>query len=193
MAMEAFLNVSFKAYVDRILTARSRFLSKLLKRPIVLKANYQNIPAIVEYENRNNDKLIDMAFAGLLTRNELFERINERMVSDDSFNQYYTFQAGAWSPVIVENTDNEMQGVSQEQLQAQANLRGTVGGVQGILAIQASVASGTTDYTAALATLIEIYGFSMEVAVAILGTPGQNNQNGNNEINEGTGNNEGSN
>ncbi len=66
---------------------------------------------------------------------------------------------------------------------AQANLRGSVGGVQGILAIQSSVQAGTTDYTAALATLIEIYGFTPEVAAVILGTPNTNNngQNGNNQ------------
>ena len=105
MAMEAFLNVSFKAYDDRILTARSRFLSKLFKRPIVLKANYQNIPSIVEYENRNNDKLIDMTFAGLLTRNELFERINERLVNEPEFNEYFTFSNGQWIKV---NGNNEI-------------------------------------------------------------------------------------
>jgi hypothetical protein len=110
MAMEAFLNVSFKTYVDRILTARSRFLSKLFKRPIVLKANYQNIPAIVEYENRNNDKLIDMTFAGLLTRNELFERINERLVNDPGFNEYFTFNNGQWIKVNGNNEINEGTG-----------------------------------------------------------------------------------
>lgn len=53
--------------------------------------------------------------------------------------------------------------------EAAANLRGSVGGVQGILGIQASVSAGTTTYSAALATLVEIYDFSEETARKILG------------------------
>jgi hypothetical protein len=60
--------------------------------------------------------------------------------------------------------------VSQEQLDAQANLRGSVGGVQGILGIQASVKGGTTSAESAIETLIEIYGFTRETAIKILGT-----------------------
>lgn len=54
---------------------------------------------------------------------------------------------------------------------AKANLRGSVGGVQGILAIQAAVSAGTSDYNAAVVVLMEIYGFSEITAKAILGTP----------------------
>jgi len=56
-------------------------------------------------------------------------------------------------------------------LQAQANLRGTVGGVEGILNIQNSVATGVTDYEAGVAILVEIYGFTDEVARRVLGKP----------------------
>lgn len=63
----------------------------------------------------------------------------------------------------------ETAGRSPEELQAQAGLRGSVGGVQGILAIQSAVVAGTTSYDSAVALLVEIYGFSEEVAVEILG------------------------
>lgn len=59
--------------------------------------------------------------------------------------------------------------VSKEQMEAQANLRGSVGGVQGILSIQEAVASGTTSRSAAIAILGEIYGFEPDVAGSILG------------------------
>ncbi len=59
--------------------------------------------------------------------------------------------------------------VTQEELNAQANLRGSVGGVQGILGIQASVAQGVTSIESAIATMIEIYGFNRETAIKILG------------------------
>lgn len=55
--------------------------------------------------------------------------------------------------------------------EAKAKLKGTVGGVQGILEIQSSVAQGITDYSAALTILYEIYGFNENTARSILGTP----------------------
>lgn len=59
--------------------------------------------------------------------------------------------------------------VTQEQLDAQANLRGTVGGVQGILGILQAVASGTQNIQSAIATMNEIYGFNEQTAIKILG------------------------
>ncbi len=61
--------------------------------------------------------------------------------------------------------------VEQKRLDAQATLKGTVGGVQGILEIQKSVAEGITDRDAAIALLIEIYGFTEEQAINVVGTP----------------------
>jgi len=46
-----------------------------------------------------------MTFAGLLTRNELFERINERLVNEPGFNEYFTFNNGQWIKV---NGNNEI-------------------------------------------------------------------------------------
>ena len=62
--------------------------------------------------------------------------------------------------------------------ESQARLRGTVGGVDGILAIQEGVAAGTTDYEAGVSILMEIYGFDREKAVRILGTPGKKKTDG---------------
>jgi hypothetical protein len=57
------------------------------------------------------------------------------------------------------------------QAEAQANLKGSVGGVQGILQIQQSVANGITDYSAAISLLGVIYGIEEQTARQILGTP----------------------
>jgi phage gp29-like protein len=57
------------------------------------------------------------------------------------------------------------------QAEAQANLRGSVGGVQGILELQASVAAGTTGYEAGIAILELIYGYGDADARRILGQP----------------------
>lgn len=57
------------------------------------------------------------------------------------------------------------------EAESKAKLKGTVGGVQGILEIQSSVASGITDYSSAITLLFEIYGFSEKTAKKLLGTP----------------------
>lgn len=54
---------------------------------------------------------------------------------------------------------------------AQANLRGSVGGVTGVLSIQTSVSQEITDYDSGLTMLKEIFGFKEEIAKKILGTP----------------------
>ena len=61
--------------------------------------------------------------------------------------------------------------IDQKRLEAQANLKGTVGGVQGILEIQRSVSTGITQRDAAIALLVEIYGFNNEQASNIIGNP----------------------
>lgn len=58
-----------------------------------------------------------------------------------------------------------------ENAKAQAQLKGSVGGVQALIEIQASVSSGTTDYNAAVAMIVNIYGFDEETAKKLLGTP----------------------
>ena len=78
---------------------------------------------------------------------------------------------------IATNT-NGQQPIKRVENEAAANLRGSVGGVQGILAIQQSVNAGTTSYESALATLIEIYDFTEEKAKKILGEKNEfNNSN----------------
>jgi hypothetical protein len=55
------------------------------------------------------------------------------------------------------------------EAEAKAKLKGTVGGVQGLLQIQDSVSKGITDYEAAVVMLFEIYGFDDKTARALLG------------------------
>jgi HK97 family phage portal protein len=67
-----------------------------------------------------------------------------------------------------DNLQDAPEAIDQNAL-AQANLRGSVGGVQGILAIQQGVASGITSISSAVTTLVEIYGFDEATAKAVLG------------------------
>lgn len=69
------------------------------------------------------------------------------------------------------STDVTTNALDMVQAEAQAKLKGTVGGVQGILEIQRSVSDGITDVEAAVVLLEEIYGFSTETARRIVGKP----------------------
>ena len=55
--------------------------------------------------------------------------------------------------------------------QAQATLRGSVGGVTALLAIQQSVAAKTTTKEAGIAMIVNIYGFDEDTASKMLGNP----------------------
>ena len=71
------------------------------------------------------------------------------------------------------SSNNTKRSKNEEDLnkKAQANLRGSVGGVTGVLSIQKSVSEETTSYNSGVTMLVEIYGYSEEVARDILGQP----------------------
>jgi len=81
------------------------------------------------------------------------------------------------SPVVKSITSTPIDGATANadvvdiEAEAKANLKGSVGGVQGILEVQRSVAQGITDPDAAIALLYEIYGFDTETGARIVGTP----------------------
>jgi hypothetical protein len=65
----------------------------------------------------------------------------------------------------------EQQDPQQVEAQAKANLKGSVGGIQGLLEIQTNVSSGITDRTAALKLISLIYGIEGTDAEELLGVP----------------------
>lgn len=73
---------------------------------------------------------------------------------------------------IADDLDDDGGELSENErikIDAQSKLKGTVGGVDGILSIQEGVKNGTTQYSAALEILNEIFGFTDEKSRAILG------------------------
>ena len=97
-------------------------------------------------------------------------QIVERIINDIVQNQI-TWQGDyiEFLNIIEESVNTSENDV--EKLKAQASLKGSVGGVQGILAIQASVSQGLTDYESAITILNEIYGIDDNLARQMLGTP----------------------
>lgn len=65
----------------------------------------------------------------------------------------------------------EPEPTEDKTLDAQAVLKGSVGGVQALLEVQASYAAGTTSYESAIAILELIFGFDNTEADRLLGSP----------------------
>lgn len=87
----------------------------------------------------------------------VFKNIDPSIIPD--FKDFRTEEALAIAPITNET-----------QL-AQAELKGSVGGVQSLLEVQSSFAAGTTSYESAIAILDLIFGFNREQAIRLLGKP----------------------
>jgi len=96
---------------------------------------------------------------------------NEQMKVMNQYAEDLNKPRTAVGGVAVQPDSETSPQIDQKRLEAQASLKGTVGGVQGILEIQRSVSTGITDRDAAIALLVEIYGFTTEQASNIIGNP----------------------
>lgn len=79
-----------------------------------------------------------------------------------------SFQGGLKiiNPYLDEEEAKEAKSINK---QAQATLRGSVGGVQGIISLTEAVKSGTIDKESAVAIVRNIYGYSEKQAKAMIG------------------------
>ena len=96
---------------------------------------------------------------------ELFDRYKEPISSDFTIKQYSLTSDG------TTEDSGELTEAEKAAIQAQAALKGSVGGVQALLQVQASVADGITTYDSGVATLMEMYGFAEPIAKRLLGEP----------------------
>lgn len=72
---------------------------------------------------------------------------------------------------IIDTQIDTVDTAESKRLDAQAQLKGSVGGVQALLQIQQSVSQGLTDAESAIVIISEIFGFRLEIARKMLGTP----------------------
>jgi endonuclease III-like uncharacterized protein len=98
-------------------------------------------------------------------RNILETQINDLLKISGFYQGEYLNIKDLLTTVISENT------AQQENAKAQAQLKGSVGGVQALIQIQTSVGLGTTDYNSAVVMISKIYGFDEETSKLLLGTP----------------------
>ncbi|MEW5675563.1 hypothetical protein ABGT15_04560 [Flavobacterium enshiense] len=74
-------------------------------------------------------------------------------------------------PIIQIENAQSIDPAETKRLEAQAQLKGSVGGVQALLQIQQSVAQGLTDLESAVVIISEIFGIESSLARQMLGTP----------------------
>ncbi len=117
--------------------------------------NKKEIPELKVFTKQKNQQIREDVRAGILSTEEAKEIIYPDLQVQET-----------------NNNDDSLEGDSQaeqENRTAQANLRGSVGGVQGILEIQQSVSEGNTSRSSAMSILQTIYGFDAIQANEILG------------------------
>lgn len=97
--------------------------------------------------------------------NNLSKLLQDKQITQEEYRtELAKIGVGDGKPIpVVTGDDQEI-----ETRQAQATLRGSVGGVQGILAIQAAVSAGTTSRNSALGILTIVFGFTDQQANEIL-------------------------
>jgi hypothetical protein len=123
-------------------------------------SDYFHLPVFEEDLKMLSDSKMAMA-------NYLSKLLQDKQLTAEEYRQELKkIGIGDGLPIPTMQDSNQQE---VETLKAQATLRGSVGGVQGILAIQTAVSQGTATREAALATLEIIFGFSREQAIQILG------------------------
>ena len=73
--------------------------------------------------------------------------------------------------VVIDDNTDAVDPVDDATRAAQATLKGSVGGVTALLEVQKSYSEGLTTLNSAIAILVNIFGFTEEVAYDLLGNP----------------------
>jgi hypothetical protein len=152
--------------------------------------NHYDIPSVLRGDEKsglfNQDQMNDAyTYFNEITKDyrESIEEVFKYIMKDCAFLKVSTtrikekqFGGSALASISAAGTilDQEEERIKRE---SQANLRGSVGGVTGILQIQQSVSQGFTDYNAGVSILQEIFGFSEDVSKKILGSPAKIKEN----------------
>lgn len=137
------------------------------------------LPAIlIDYED---NKLGSTSGEAIKQAFDFFNLMTEddRAILSRSFEEIFkTFPAlkdkTNWAIKPLSNEKDIIESVSDadaKKLEAQAMLKGSVGGVTALIALQQGVSAGTTDLNAAIEIVKEIYGIPDDVARKMIGTP----------------------
>ena len=139
---------------------------------VYIKVDESKIKVLNKPNQELSNKVLNEVQAGVLpvevARHILYEELFPMPENLDELVKVEEIQEDIGNNEVDSNEDG---GGSEPNLneQAQASLRGSVGGVQGILEVQAAVAAGLTQYDAALTLFTTVYGFDESTARELLG------------------------
>ena len=102
------------------------------------------------------------------TEREILQKLINKLISKMNNEQLNNADLKITPLISQEVGEDEAEA---EKRRAQATLRGSVGGVTSLLAMQQSVSEGITDLNAAVEIIKEIYGINEDTAKKMLGTP----------------------
>jgi len=128
----------------------------------VLHTHFNLIFSELEYEfSSKNIDFYELAEA--LQRTAIKAKVNAMLTLIDN-------DAANRAAIALNGTENT-QDPEQIEADEKAKLRGSLDGMNGILALQTSVAAGTTSPEAGIIALQLIYGFDLQTATKMLGKP----------------------
>ena len=148
-------------YINTIIPAWTDFFNLLNKTLSTSVEKIKIIPAFEHVEALQRNE-IEKNTAMQTKSTVLLSELDRNIIDINEYRQQMGYTA-----LPPDETEEDAPASTKEQ----AALRGSVGGVQGILAVQASVSNGTTTRNAALSILTIIYGFTGEQANDLLGQP----------------------
>jgi hypothetical protein len=164
-ALDQLLEQYYESEYQRNELFQAYYLKLIKIEPFV----HSSVEEVVAMPISDDDKLAKIYFSDWLKTvmmNEVVDKPIENLKND----------LGAFAmsnkPMVVDAVLDE---ATRIKLESQATLRGSVGGVTALVALQQSVANGLTSTDAAIATVVEIYGIEESIAASMIGAaPKQN-------------------
>lgn len=145
--------------------------SKVIPKQRILE-NYYNNVLLPNLETKVNQKVKLVNYSPINTPITIDDKFWSVMTADQQ--KAFVKENVPGIPEVTEVTDTpttSQSNLSPETLQAQAALKGSVGGVNGILSIQQGVVAKTTTKESAISILTIVYGFTLPEAYSLLGVP----------------------
>lgn len=142
-----------------------RFMSRSVFQRYTMTLDEETIPELQIVMEQRSTRLGREVIQGILSAEQARNMLYPELVEE--------VEEGTAQPQAGRSEDDDtIEGDAVAETanrEAQASLRGSVGGVQGILEIQQSVAAGSTSRESAITILMQIYGFDEQTANDILG------------------------
>jgi len=154
------------------------------KSKIRYEAEWHKVEALQDDLKEKSQRLAWEFDRGILTRLKYQQQMGYEYEENPALDEYYISSTLNVIDTGDEDDVEKNERAQQIKMESQASLRGTVGGVEGLLSIQNSVANKITEYSAGVAMLVEIYGFDEETAKRVLGSEKKQQPNTNQQVNE---------